>query len=284
MKVFVMTDLEGACGVVARPGNHKHEILNYTEAGELLTAEVNACADGLLQAGVKEIVAIDGHGSGNAFSHHRLHKSVSAGSLGGVMFPRSFGLGPDFDAAIQLGTHAMNGREGFLNHTFSSGMLAEMRLNGEVIGEVGIEIMLAAYFGVPTVMISGDETSCREAFDFLGFEIPSVVTKKTPWRFTAINRPAGEVYAELTETARYAMKILPEIPVKKMKPGFEITVRWMSINTADECERRGAERIDNETVRWCDNDFLEVWAQQQGWAPGVHSRRFPELHAAGVWK
>lgn len=283
MKVFIMTDLEGVCGVVARPGTHQHEILNYKESGELLTAEVNACADGLLQGGAKEIVAIDGHGSGNAFSHHNLHPAVSAGSLGGVIYPRSFGLGPDFDAAIQLGAHAMNGK-GFMNHTFASGMLAEMRLNGEPIGEVGIEILLAAYFGVPTVMISGDAVSCQEAFDFLGFEIPSVVTKKTPWRFTVINRPMGDVYAELTEKARYAMKIRPQIPVKKMTPGFEISVRWMSINTADECERRGAERIGNETVCWRGNDFLEVWAQQQGWAPGVHSRRFPELHAAGVWK
>ena len=236
MKIFIMTDLEGPSGVVARPssnGSHQHEISNYAEAGELLTQEVNACAKGLFNAGAKEVIAIDGHGGGNAFSHTRLDPRVAAGSLGGVMYPRSFGLGPSFDAAIQLGAHAMNGRSGFLNHTFSSGQVIEMRLNGELIGEVGIEILLAAYFGVPTIMISGDATCCKEAMDFLG---------------------------------------------------FEITVKWMNINTADDCERRGAERLDDVTVRWKDNDFLEVWAQQQGWAPGVHSKRFPELHAQGVWK
>jgi D-amino peptidase len=178
----------------------------------------------------------------------------------------------------------MNGQQGFLNHTFSSGMIAEMRLNGEKIGEIGIEILLAAYFGVPTAMVSGDAIACQEALDFLGFEIPVVVTKETPWRFTAINRPIQTVREELTEKARYALSILPKIPVKVMRPPFEITVRWMSVNSADDCERRGAERLDNETVRWCDRDFLEVWAQQQGWAPGVHCRRFPEIHAQGVWK
>ena len=121
MKIFIMTDLEGPSGVVARPssnGSHQHEISNYAEAGELLTQEVNACAKGLFNAGADEVIAIDGHGGGNAFSHTRLDPRVAAGSLGGVMYPRSFGLGPSFDAAIQLGAHAMNGRRGFLNHTF----------------------------------------------------------------------------------------------------------------------------------------------------------------------
>ena len=287
MKIFIMTDLEGPSGVVARPssnGSHQHEISNYAEAGELLTQEVNACAKGLFNAGAKEVIAIDGHGGGNAFSHTRLDPRVAAGSLGGVMYPRSFGLGPSFDAAIQLGAHAMNGRSGFLNHTFSSGQVIEMRLNGELIGEVGIEILLAAYFGVPTIMISGDATCCKEAMDFLGFEIPHVITKDTPWRYTVINRPISEVHSQLTAKAQYALDHLSSFPVKVMKKGFEITVKWMNINTADDCERRGAERLDDVTVRWKDNDFLEVWAQQQGWAPSVHSKRFPELHAAGVWK
>ena len=287
MKIFIMTDLEGPSGVVARPcsdGRLGHEIVNYAAAGELLTGEVNACADGLVAGGATEIVAIDGHGGGNAFVHAHLHPKVSAGSLGGAMYPRTFGMGPGYAAAMQLGAHAMNGRTGFLNHTFSGGALAEMRLNGELIGEVGIEILLAAYFGVPTALVSGDAAACKEALDFLGFEIPTVATKHTPWRYTVINRPIPEVRAELTAKAEAALRMLPKLPVKTMKPPFELTVRWMSVNTADDCEKRGAERLDNETVRYFGDDFLDLWAQEQGWGAGAHARRFPELHAACVWK
>ena len=287
MKIFIMTDLEGPAGVVARPcsdGRLGHEILNYAAAGELLTEEVNACADGLLRGGATEIVAIDGHGGGNAFVQNRLHPRVAAGSLGGIMYPQSYGMGPGYAAAVQIGAHAMNGRTGFLNHTFSSGALAEMRLNGELIGEVGIEILLAAYFGVPTVLVSGDAACCREAVEFLGFEIPTVVTKSTPWRYAVINRPIPEVRAELTEKAERALRLLPSVPVKKLHPPLELTVRWMSVNLADASEKRGAERLDNETVRWCGDDFLDLWAQEQGWGAGVHARKYPELHAACVWR
>ena len=287
MKIFIMTDLEGPRGVVARPstnGSHQHEITNYAEAGQLLTKEVNACATGLFDAGAKDVIAIDGHGGGNAFPHTLLDSRVAAGSLGGIMYPRSFGLDASFNAAIQIGAHGMNGRKGFLSHTFSSGQIVEMRLNGELIGEVGIEILLAAYFGVPTILISGDATCCKEAMDFLGYEIPHVITKDTTYRYTVINRPIGEVHRELALQAKYALEHLSSFPVKVMKKGFEITVKWMNINSADDCERRGATRLDDTTVSWQDDDFLEVWAQQQGWAPKVHSARFPELHAQGVWK
>ena len=287
MKVFVMTDLEGVSGVVARPctdGRLGHEIVNQQAAGALLTEELNACADGLVAGGATEIVAVDGHGQSNSLVHSILHPRVSASSLAGVVSPRSLGLGPDCAAAVQLGVHAMNGRVGCLTHTYSAGALAEMRLNGEPIGEVGIVILLAAYFGVPTALVAGDAAGCREAQEFIGFEIPTVVTKSTPWRYTVINRPIPEVRAELTAKAEAALRMLPKIPAKVMKPPFELTVRWMSINTADDCEKRGAERLDNETVRWCGRDFLEVWAQERGWGAGVHSRKYPELHAACVWK
>ncbi|MBQ9804836.1 MAG: M55 family metallopeptidase [Lentisphaeria bacterium] len=287
MKVFIMTDLEGPGGVVGKPrgdGALGHQILNYDVAGAMLTGEVNACAEGLSAAGVTEIVAIDGHGGGNAFKLEQLHPLVSAGSLGGVMYPRSFGMNPEFDAAMQIGAHAMTGQRGFLNHTFSSGLLNDMYLNGQKIGEIGIEILLAAYFGVPTILVSGDVVACQEALDFLGFEIPVVVTKNTPYRYTVINRPVAAIRTELREKSAEAIRNLDKFPVKKISGPFELTVRWMSVNTADECERRGAERLDDQTVRFVSNDFLDVWAQQQGWGAGAHIRKFPELHRAGVWK
>ena len=200
------------------------------------------------------------------------------------MYPRTFGMGPGFDASIQLGANAMNGREGFLNHTFSSGAINDMYLNGELIGEIGIEILLSAYFGVPTILVSGDSTACKEALDFLGFEIPVVVTKNTPYRYMVINRPPSAVYDELRKKSAEAVRNIGKIPVKVMKGPFEICVRWMSVNAADECERRGAERIDDQMVRFTGNDFLDVWAQQQGWGAGAHIRKYPELHHAGVWK
>lgn len=38
-----------------------------------------------------------------------------------------------------------------------------MELNGEEIGEIGIEIYLAGWFGIPALFISGDEAAYKEA-------------------------------------------------------------------------------------------------------------------------
>ena len=66
MKIFIMTDLEGATGVAGRwsdfdPGRREHE-----SARRLLTGDVNAAIEGAFEAGANEIVVLDGHGA--AFS------------------------------------------------------------------------------------------------------------------------------------------------------------------------------------------------------------------------
>jgi hypothetical protein len=43
---------------------------------------------------------------------------------------------------------------------------------------------------------------------------------------------------------------------------------------ADNYEKAGAMRIDHCTILLKSNDFLDVWAQRNGWAPGVHNKKF----------
>ena len=71
MKVFLMTDLEGICGVdsidmidEATPG--------YCRAQELLMQETNAAVAGAVRAGAETILVFDGHGGGHNFLPGRL--------------------------------------------------------------------------------------------------------------------------------------------------------------------------------------------------------------------
>jgi D-amino peptidase len=66
MKVFVMTDLEGATGVAGdwadfNPGGREHD-----PARRMLTGDVNAAIQGAYEGGADEVVVLDGHGA--AFS------------------------------------------------------------------------------------------------------------------------------------------------------------------------------------------------------------------------
>ena len=58
----------------------------------------------------------------------------------------------------------MSGTAGaVLEHTMSSEAWVEMLINGTPMGEIGLCAGVAGHFGVPFVMVSGDDKACAEA-------------------------------------------------------------------------------------------------------------------------
>jgi D-amino peptidase len=275
MKVFIMTDLEGSSGVNGRSDGIGNKIINQPAACELLLEEVNAVVEGLVCAGATEIVVWDGHGGSNSLDITKLHEAASLGTIGGGLAPVNQ-LDASYDAAIQIGAHAMQGvADGYLNHSFNSHAVAGMTLNGEDIGEIGIVSLMASYFNVPTILVAGDIAACREAEKFIGEDnVVTVETKKGISRYTTINFNPVKVRAELTAKAQVALEKLSTAKVKKLSPPYEYKIQFMCPNAADMCEKQGAERVDHQTVILRSNDFIDLWAQRQGWAPGCHNRKF----------
>jgi hypothetical protein len=62
--------------------------------------------------------------------------------------------------------------------------------------------------------------------------------------------------------------------IKNFDAPYELKVQLMCSNMADNYEKAGAMRIDHCTILLKSNDFLDVWAQRNGWAPGVHNKKF----------
>lgn len=64
MKIYIMTDMEGVCGVL----NHDDWVMPsgryYEEGKKLLTLEVNAAVEGFLSEGATQVLVVDGHGAG----------------------------------------------------------------------------------------------------------------------------------------------------------------------------------------------------------------------------
>lgn len=87
MKIYVMTDLEGAAGIINFDGYCTPNGRYYETARELITKETNAAIEGLIEAGAKEILVVDGHGYG-AINPLLLHPSAEllAGKTTGISF------------------------------------------------------------------------------------------------------------------------------------------------------------------------------------------------------
>lgn len=62
-KVLVGTDMEGVAGLTSLPNHAWADGRYYDHARRLMTAEVNAAVEGLLDADVEDILVVDGHGS-----------------------------------------------------------------------------------------------------------------------------------------------------------------------------------------------------------------------------
>lgn len=275
MKVYIMTDLEGVSGVNGRRDDAGigNKIINEIVACNLLTAEVNAVVEGLVEGGAKEIVVADGHGGSNSIQIENLHPKANLKIYGADMAPITC-VDASYNAALQIGTHSMIGvKDGFMNHTFNSHAVANMWLNGLPVGEIAIGALICAYFGIPTILVSGDRAACREAKEFLG-NVETVETKIGLGRYSVINKNPLKVREELKETSKSALQNIKKFSPKKINPPYSLKIQFMCPNQADNYEMRGAKRLDHQTVLIESDDFIDLWAQRQGWAPGVHNRRF----------
>ena len=54
-----------------------------------------------------------------------------------------------------------------LSHSYSSLGIQNIWVNNKPVGEIGGRVMLAGYFGVPVVMLSGDTAACKELHDLV---------------------------------------------------------------------------------------------------------------------
>jgi len=161
MKIYVSTDLEGVAGVINFQDWTMPDTPYYSLAREFLTAEVNACIDGLFEGGATEMLVADGHGPG-AVNIHQLDPRVE--------YMRGWGDGPwplmlddTFDALVFVGQHAKSGTPyAHLAHTQSTGYL-DLSINGVSIGEFGQLSMCASELGIRTIFGSGDLAFTKEA-------------------------------------------------------------------------------------------------------------------------
>ncbi|MBO5688511.1 MAG: M55 family metallopeptidase [Lentisphaeria bacterium] len=226
----------------------------------------------MLAAGADEIVVLDGHGGSDSIDIFKLHPAASLLQLGGQQ-PVCW-IDSSYDALVMIGAHCMHSMPGHLSHSYNSHGVACMKLNGREIGEIGLGALIAAYFGVPTILVSGDQTACREAKEALGEDVVTVQVKQALSRYTAVNYSPQKVQQMLREAAETALRQLPELPVLPMMEYYEMTIRFMCPNQAFPLEMTGGKRLDESTIQLESDDLIDLIAQRSGWAAGVHNRKY----------
>src|SRR5207245_3927162 len=160
--------MEGIAGVVTAEqlGPAGFE---YARFREFMTDEVRAAIDAARAAGAGEIVVSDSHGNGQNLLVEKLPPDVTVVRSWPRPLMMMEGIDSSFAGAIFIGYHASTTNpQGVRAHTMSSATLADVRLNGVSLPEAGVNAAIAGHFGVPVIMISGDDASVAEARRVLG--------------------------------------------------------------------------------------------------------------------
>ena len=176
-KVLVGTDMEGVAGIVSLPDQSLPNGRYYDHARRLMTAEVNAAVEGLLDAEVEDILVVDGHGPG-AVWFEDLHPAANLlHGRPGAPRSRRDPIIAEYDACVMIGQHAMASvATSNQNHTQSSRTINYYRLNGKLIGEIAQFGLYHGDLGLPLIFLSGEEDACIEAEDLIP-EITTVAVK-----------------------------------------------------------------------------------------------------------
>jgi D-amino peptidase len=95
------------------------------------------------------------------------------------------GIDESVDGVMFIGYHARNGTpNAVLDHTWSRMTVANVWLNDMLTGEYGLNGAVAGHFGVPVIMVSGDQTACAQVVETLG-DIETAIVKQATGRYSA---------------------------------------------------------------------------------------------------
>jgi D-amino peptidase len=167
------------------------------------------------------------------------------------------------DAALLVGMHARAGTpDGVMNHTVSGQRWRNLRFNGVLVGETGINAALCGTWGCPVVLVTGDRATCAEARELLGEGLTTVAVKEGLGRYSARQIPPQRARELIEEGARKALGDLRAVePYDPGRP-CEIEVDLTTTDAADEYRRKpGVEVVEPRKVVSRADDWWTAWQQ-----------------------
>lgn len=267
MKIYISADIEGISGVVS--GNQTHQGGHgYERACKLMTEEVNAVIKGIKSLGMCEILVNDSHGPMTNILIESLDEAANLISGNKKLLGMMEGIDESYDAVMLIGYHGRHNTSGVLAHTYNGGVISEVKINGNIVGEFEFNCILAGYFGVPVVMVSGDDVLSTQVNNF-NEHIKTVVVKKAHSRYTAECLHPKKVHRLLQESAN---KILSSDFKNTIKPytlqgknNVELEISFLNSGLAEATLFiPGVELIVPNKIRYMAKDILEAYKMRIG--------------------
>jgi D-amino peptidase len=268
VKVYISVDMEGIAGV-SHPKPTERADSGYPAAVDLMVGEANAAIEGALAGGATEVLVNDSHGGMYNLRPADLHPGARV-LQGQKAWSMVAGAGPDagFGVALFIGYHARAGHPtGTIAHTFS-GRPTLTRLNGQLVGETGINASVLGAWGIPVGLVAGDDALAGEVAEWLPWAERVVVKEGAGGNAAASLHPtlaASLVRAGAERAVRRA--IAGELQALAVPAPVVFEVEYRNAIAADYAAIvPGAERIGDRGVRFEAPDSVTAY---RGFLAGV---------------
>ncbi|HET7579705.1 MAG TPA: M55 family metallopeptidase [Bacillales bacterium] len=257
MKFYISADMEGITGLVDLTfvDSAKH---NYRRGQEIMTDETNHVIAAAIDSGADEVIVNDSHSKMNNLLIEKLHPEAQL--ISGDVKPYSMvqGLDESFTGAAFIGYHSRATKKGVLSHS----MFLNVRhfyINDQIVGELGLNAYVAGHFGVPILLVAGDDETEKEAKALIP-GVTTAVVKKQISRTSALcltPEKTGKLLREKTaEAIAYKDNVKPLTPPEN--PVFKI--EFANYGQAEWAHLMPGTELEGETiVSFQAKDMLEAY-------------------------
>jgi D-amino peptidase len=258
LKIHISVDMEGVAGVVTgeQLGPTGFE---YGRFREFMTREALAAIEAAKAAGATEIVVADSHGNGQNLLIDQFPADVRVIRSWPRRLGMVAGIDDSIDAAIFIGYHAgTNNPAGVRAHTFSSANLTRVALNGVNMTEGSWNAAIAGQFGVPVVMMSGDDAAIAEVRKLVG-NIEAAETKRSFGFHSASTITPQASYALIGQRVRSALGRLQDVKAYKVQSPVTVDVSFKNYMPAEVLAYLSLfQRVDSHSIRFRAKDMVEA--------------------------
>lgn len=223
----------------------------------MLHHDVNAAIRGVRAAGATRVVVKDSHATCKNLLVADLEPGTELISgFGAITDGMMDGVDETFDAALLIGYHGMAGRtRAMMDHALVGG-LHRFWVNGTECGEIAVSAAAAGAYGVPTVLVTGDDQTCAETAETV-LGAATYCTKTGMGRYMGQLRHPSETGAGIEEAARKAFERRDEVSPFQFLGEIEMEAEFRTTEEADLVSTmEGIQRLSGYRVRWRRSDFL----------------------------
>lgn len=257
MRILISADMEGATGVTwpadCEPGSPQWE-----RCRPMFTSDVNAAVTGFFDAGAEQVLVNEAHATMRNLLLEKLDERVTmiTGRHKDLTMVEGIQHG-DVDGVAFVGYHTAAGTQGVLSHTYIPGSLTRVLVNGRIGSEGLLNAHVAAQFGVPVVLVTGDDLTCQDAAGYAPDAI-TVAVKDHISRYTARCRTPSRTYADIHDAATQALPLAGRRPAATDGP-FTVELEVDAAQLAGSAAQvPGVQRTGDRTLAFTQDTAVEM--------------------------